>query len=179
MYALVFSVIVAQAAKPAPEVQDRASFFTADTIKKANAVMADIKKRYKKDLMVESIKEIPADWKSKYDPKKKEAFFKKLVEARAQARKLDGMYILVCKDPSWVQVGADLITEKKAFPKAMKDRLLAVIHDKFGKGEYDTGLLELIALMESAFAEIRERGSSRRQEPRTRLGKPSYAAIIR
>jgi len=160
----MLALVLAQAIRPAPQVQDTARFFTPDTIKKANAVMADIKKRYKKDLIVESIKEIPAEWKSKYTPEKKEAFFLKLVHARAEAKKLDGMYILICKRPLWLQLGADRVTEKKAFPKAMQDRLLSVISGKFGKGEYDTGLLELIALIESAFAEVRERGSLQRPE---------------
>jgi hypothetical protein len=159
MYAMMLSLVLAQADRPAPQVQDAARLFTPETIKKANEVMARIKKRYKKDLYVESIKEIPAEWKSKYDPEKKEAFFKKLVNARAEAKKLDGMYILVCKRPDWVQIGADRTTEKKAFPKSIQKRLIDVIQDKFGKAEYDTGLLELIALMEAAFAELRERGS--------------------
>jgi hypothetical protein len=164
MYTIVLSLMLAQADRPAPQVQDPARFFTPETIKKANAAMADIKKRYKKDVFVESIKEIPADWKGKYDPEKKKAFFEKLVDARARAKKLDGVYILVCKRPNWTHFGADRVTEKKAFPAAMQKRLIAVVNEKFGKGEYDTGLLELLALIESAFAEVRERGSSKRPE---------------
>jgi hypothetical protein len=167
MYTAFLSLLLAQAGGPAPQVQDTARFFTPETIKKANAVMADIKKRYKKDVIVESIKEIPDDWKSKYDkaksdPEKKKAFFLKLVDARA--KKLDGVYILVCKRPHWTQFNADRVTQKKAFPAAMQKRLVAVVEEKFGKGEYDTGLLELLALIESAFAEVRERGSLRPPE---------------
>jgi hypothetical protein len=164
MHAIVFAVVLAQAGKPAPQVQDPARFFTPETIKKANAVMASVKKRYKKDLIVESIKEIPADWKGKYDPEKKDAFFLKFVNARAEAKKLNGMYILICKRPHWVQLIADPATQRRAFPKAMRDRLSAVIREKFSAGEYDAALLELVALIETAFAEVRERGTSQRPE---------------
>jgi hypothetical protein len=157
----MFTVVLAQAGQAAPQVQDTARFFTPETIKKANAVIANVKKRYKKDLIVESIKEIPADWKGKYDPEKKDAFFLKFANARIESKKLNGMYILVCKRPQWVQLIADPGTQKRAFPKAMQDRLQTVLREKFGAGEYDTGLLELIALIESAFAEVRERDSQK------------------
>jgi hypothetical protein len=177
MFNLTLSLVLAQAAGGAPQVQDTAGFFAPATIKKANAVIAEVKKRYKKDVFVESIKEIPADWKGKYNPEKKEAFFLKLLNSRAEKKKLDGVYVLICKRPLWLQLGADRTTEKLAFPKAMQKRLLGVVSEKFGKQEYDEGLLELLALIESAFAEVRERGTSQEGSGSVYVSRPQDMVI--
>ncbi len=147
------------------QVRDDAFYFKVDTVRKANEAIAKMKRRYGKTFIVETYKGIPAEWKAKYDPQKKDAFFLKLVSARAKARKLDGLYMLMCKRPTWLQVSADPATERKSFPKAVNDRLFKLMKDRFGKGEYDEGLLDLVALVEKAFAgelgDVRERKRAR------------------
>ena len=49
------------------EVKDEGNFFGAESIKKANAEIKTIKEQLKKDLVIETYKELPADDKEAYE----------------------------------------------------------------------------------------------------------------
>src|SRR5438045_1397751 len=70
------------------EVKDDAGFFSADAIKKANAEIKAIKEQLKKDLVIETYKELPADKKQAYekvakDSKERAHFFEEWGRERA------------------------------------------------------------------------------------------------
>lgn len=82
-------------------VQDQAGLFSKEAKDQANADIAQIKKRFGKDLLIETIATAPKEI-DKIDLKDAAAerkFFKDLAIERAKNAKVNGVYILICDDP--------------------------------------------------------------------------------
>src|SRR5947209_2524075 len=91
----------AQNRSPARKVLDEAGMFSPAAMQKANEEIADINRLYHKDLLVETVTSAPADIKS-VDPKNKSAmqrYFESWAIRRAENERVDGVYVLICKDP--------------------------------------------------------------------------------
>src|SRR5207249_735367 len=118
--AVPFGSVSAQRGGPARKVQDSAKMFSDRARQKADALIDEIKRQFKKDLIVvtfskasESIKDVNVR-----DPKEKRRFFVKWAQDEARARNLNGVLILFCKDPGYVIAVAGKETRKKAFTDA-------------------------------------------------------------
>src|SRR5262249_5543130 len=102
----------------------------------------ELHKKYKKDLAIETFAEIPAKLKKDYNPDERAKFFDKWARERAGELQVDGVYILICKSPSYLEVEVGNKTEKAGFSQAerkeLRDKLLKHFKDK----EYDKGLAE-------------------------------------
>src|SRR5262249_31214708 len=92
--------------KPAlNQVSDHASVFSASAVTKANNAIADLKRQYKKDIVIETSPTVAEG-----------TDFGKLLTQRSAEARGDGIHVLVTKSPGHVQVGASEDTLKKAFP---------------------------------------------------------------
>src|SRR5262249_27518607 len=114
------------------EVKDDAGFFSAETIKKANAEIKAIKDQAKKDLVIETFKELPADKKEAYekvskDPKERERFFVEWARARAKSLEVNGIYVGIFKSPSHLEVEVGHETQKKAFTLENRRKLRDIL----------------------------------------------------
>lgn len=138
LFALAALVVAADLAAP---IQDHAGIFSADAVKTADGILADIKRRFEMDVVVETFKEIPADRKAQYSPEKKEEFFQKWALDQANARKVQGVYILVCLEVRRVEVGADRAAQRRAFKPQNRAELTKIILDKFRQKDFDAGLI--------------------------------------
>ena len=72
-------IVVALAAAPrrrwTARVEDNANFFSADAVKQANDLIAQIKRDSGKDLYVLTLPAIPDELKSQYSPDQRRVFF--------------------------------------------------------------------------------------------------------
>jgi uncharacterized membrane protein YgcG len=130
-----------------PEVQDGAGFFKPETIAKANDGLAEIGKKHKKDFLIETYATVPADKVAAVKTMDKEArskFFQEWANSRARRRRVEGIYVLICKEPSHIQVDVGRETQKGAFTLKDRDHLREILIDAFDKKEYDRGLLEAV-----------------------------------
>jgi uncharacterized protein len=75
-------------------VQDDAHLFSKEAISDANAVIAKIHDRHKKDLFIETVKEGP----------KEKADRPKWSRDRFNEYKLDGVYVVFCKEPHFFRI---------------------------------------------------------------------------
>jgi uncharacterized membrane protein YgcG len=123
-------------------IKDDGHFFSAEALKKANATIAAIKERYNKDLAIETYAEIPADLKADYDADKKEQFFRTWGHERAAKLNLNGIIVLICRDPRHLEIGVGRKTVQKAFTSADRRKLTELMLTRFRKKEFDAGLLE-------------------------------------
>src|SRR5690349_8791042 len=80
-------------------VRDDAKFFSADAVQQAEATIGQIRKDFGKDLLVETFAAIPDSQKGAYDPAQKDAFFSSWASERARAAGVNGVYVLICRDP--------------------------------------------------------------------------------
>src|SRR5438105_2272009 len=82
------------------DVTDKGEFFSAEAVEKANKQIAKVKEKTKRELVIETFKEIPEDRKKDFDEKKKGEFFHHWARDRAKDLKVTGVYILLCKEPA-------------------------------------------------------------------------------
>src|SRR3954469_5160300 len=76
-----------QAQAAIAEVRDEAHFFSADAVAHANEIIKDIKQRYKKDLLIETVRHVPdskRDEANSSDAKVKGHFFANWAIERAR-----------------------------------------------------------------------------------------------
>jgi hypothetical protein len=146
----------ARAADSKAQVVDGAGFFSADAVRQANARLADIDQKYGRQMRIETFAEIPADQRSGYTEPGKRAFFTRWARQRAQASGIRGAFVLICKNPSslQVEVGDDTL-RSGAFTEA--DRLSAAMLSAFRAKDYDKGLSDGIDIFENALRRYQQR----------------------
>jgi uncharacterized membrane protein YgcG len=148
-----------------PEVQDGAGFFKPETIAKANDLLAEIGKKHDKDLLIETYATVPADKVEAVKAMDKEArakFFQEWANSRARRRRVNGVYVLICKEPGHIQVEVGHETQKIAFTTKDRDRLRDLLIDAFQKKEHDRGLIDAVQFVEKTLDENLAHTPSRR-----------------
>src|SRR5262245_52969426 len=85
---------------PLGGIDDHGGFFSADAVAKAKSEIAEIKRRFKKDLVIETFVNPPAKYKGK-DYKEYAAEWS---ESNASRLEVDGVYVLICKEPRILRV---------------------------------------------------------------------------
>lgn len=137
----------AGAAMLVSEVKDQAGLFKPDAVEQANKTIKTIKDAHKKDLVFETYPTIPAGRKEEFDRLGKVRYFEEWARARGQALEVNGLIILVCKEPSHLIVEVGEETRKKAFTLADRDQLVKMLQDRFHKKEFDEGLRDAVAFV--------------------------------
>jgi uncharacterized membrane protein YgcG len=157
---LVGAVLVAglifagQAAAVAPEIKDDGKFFSPDTIKKANKLIREIARKYERDLLVETYAAVPMDQVERVkgmSRDERERFFRNWATDRAEATVVHGVYILVCKEPTHLEI---IITAKarSVFDKDTFDKLRELLLKHFREKHYDEGLLAAVDFVRDKLA---------------------------
>jgi hypothetical protein len=130
----------------APVVNDRGKFFSADAIKKANTTIRELYLNDNKDLLIETYEAVPSESAEKVKGMSREdrlKFFKNWAEKRAEARLVQGVYILICKDPTMIYVEvtpkARNVIDETARVK-LRDKLV----EDFRAKNYDDGLANAV-----------------------------------
>jgi uncharacterized protein len=133
-----------------PPVKDEGKFFSAEALDKANRTIRQIYQRFEKDVVIETFPTIPADLEKKYKEEEKASFFNEWARKRAEELGVNGIYILICKKPGRVEVEVGNQTQKKAFTRNDRDRLVQGILKDFKEKKFDEGLREGVEFIESA-----------------------------
>jgi uncharacterized protein len=136
-----------------PEVRDNAGLFSTTAVKQADEAIRNIQRDFRKDLLVETFAGVPENRTNDY-ARNREEFFASLVRERAQAARLDGIYVLVMKEPPphriRIQVGVGQATRQRAFVTANRDELVRLFQSSFREDKYDKGLRTGVAFVERA-----------------------------
>src|SRR5947208_11273587 len=107
--AFVSILLMLATARPAlalrPVVLDGADFFKPETIDKADAIIRQIKSATGKDLMVETYPTIPERMQPDYERKGRDGVFRDWVTERGRALRVDGVLMLISRDPGRLQIG--------------------------------------------------------------------------
>ena len=134
-----------------PEVRDNAGLFSTAAVKQADETIRNIQRDFRKDLLVETFAGVPESRTNDY-ARNREEFFASLVRERAQAARLDGIYVLVMKEPPphrfRIQVGVGQATRQRAFVTANRDELVRLLQSSFREDKYDEGLRTSVAYVE-------------------------------
>src|SRR5205807_256209 len=132
-----------------PEIKDDGKFFSAEAIKKANDIIReihDLDPRDHKDLFIETYATVPGGaTKAEELKKSKEArdeYFAKWGQARERELRVDGVYVIITRNPAHIEVGVGKETAKKAFTREDKRELQRTLLERFKKKEYNEGLIQ-------------------------------------
>jgi hypothetical protein len=133
-----------------PPIKDDGKFFKVETLDKANKKIREIYENYRKDVVVETIASLSDEQEKQIKDEGKEKFFARLALERAKAQGVNGIYILLCKKPTHLQVHMDPRTQKKDFTAANRRTLIEKLIAEFKEGKFDEGLLVGLDVIDSA-----------------------------
>jgi len=137
-------VLFAGAQLASADVQDNAGFFSEDAVRQANFDLKDIKQKYGKDLLVETLPTLPAEVQSQINAQNKDKVYAEWAQQRGRDAKLDGVIVLITREPSHLQIGVGNKTQQKAFSLKDRDRLRDQMLTSFRQKQYDQALLNAI-----------------------------------
>src|SRR5437870_9515514 len=115
-----------------PQVHDHGKLFKAETVKEADAILLKIQEKYKKDVVVETFDKIPDEVLQRYkyapDLESRKAFFHRWVADKASEAKVNGVYLLICKDQNhknstWIEEEVGEESRQKAFTESDRKEL--------------------------------------------------------
>src|SRR5262249_14034496 len=134
------------------EVKDDGKVLGEEVIKKANAEIKTIKEQFKKDLVIETYKELPADDKEAYekvakDRKETAKFFAKWAQRRAEKMEVNGVYVVVFRNPTHLEIEVGTETGKKAFTLDDRTKVGELLSAKIKEKEFDKAWLEATAFV--------------------------------
>lgn len=126
-------------------VRDNGAFFSESAKSEATRKISEIERQYKKDVVIETFKEIPEEIKQGVDLTDKAAvgrLFEKWTVEQAKQQKVNGVYILLTKEPAHIQIVVGNDTQKKAFTLLDRTNLTSLMLNKLRKKQNDDALLE-------------------------------------
>ena len=135
------------AREKALESKDPAKFFGEEAFKKVAPAAEKLFKEKKIDLMIETFAVPPkmdADKVKAMTAMDREKFFREIALERGKAEKVNGVYILVCKNPGFVYV--ERIGEAD-LPADLGSRLRSTLLGSFKEKKFDDGLAKAVEMV--------------------------------
>ena len=152
VFPLAVTLLLSVAATAGAEVRDAAGFFSEDAVRQATFDLREAKQKYGKELLVETFPTVPADMQSQLSQLGKEQFFEQWARQRAREAKIDGVAVLVTKDPRYVHAVVGDKTRQRAFTVEDRKQLLDELLTAFRAERYDEGLLGAVKLFRERLA---------------------------
>lgn len=134
------------------QVRDDEGFFRPGFVKLADEVLDDIHARTGKDLMVETFPTIPDEMKESARQQDKQGFYDHWVISEARAHNVNGVFVLITKDPPHIQVGVGKETREKAFTFKDRDELVEKLTETFREHQFDRGLMDAVNFVRQRMA---------------------------
>jgi len=145
---LLVPLLADEKAAAASGVRDQAHYFTAPAISQAEEIIRQINHRHNKDVHVETLPDVPQNLRPELEVKGKQKFFEDWADQRALQQGVNGVYILICKDPSHLQAAVGSDTAQHLFTVEDRNRLVRGMLDYFKKREFDQGLIHGVQFVE-------------------------------
>jgi len=132
------------------DIRDNGAFFSDTAKAEASRQMAEIGARFKREVVVETFKSVPDDLKQGVNLQDRAAqnrLFEQWALRKARDLKVNGVYILLSKEPSHLQVLVGNETQKSLFQPRDRDALVSAMLAKLRDHKNDAALLEGVGLI--------------------------------
>jgi hypothetical protein len=136
--ALVPLLLLASAASA--QVRDDARFFSPQTVARANETIDRVRQQYRKTVVVETYDAVPGNLQGDLQQLGRDRFYAQWADNRMRSMSLDGLLILITKNPGRVQVGLGKATPDRTFTVSDREQVRKVLADNFRSQQYDAGL---------------------------------------
>lgn len=133
-------------------IQDNAGFFSENAKSDAGRNIRELQRTVNKDVCVETFAEIPADVRQGVNLQDKAAMnrlFDQWAVKRAREQSVNGVYMLLVKQPAHLQVVVGNETQKQAFTLADRDALVSTMLAKLRAKDHDAALREGVSFVAS------------------------------
>jgi S1-C subfamily serine protease len=130
-------------------VKDGAKFFSAEAVAKADAEIKRLAHRFGRDLLIETYPAVPPDDTDRVRAmagEEKEVYFRAWAQRRARAQGVNGITVLICRDPTYLYVNVAQ-EAKPVFDESAERRLRDLLRTRFHDRKYDEGLLAAVKLV--------------------------------
>lgn len=135
-----------------PGVRDGAGLFSPAAVVQADADIRAMATRYHKDLLIETFAGVPAGQVKTFKglrSKQQKQFQAAWTKKQAESAGIDGVYVLICKDP--VYVGIAVAPEaQEAFTESDRKRLYQLLSRRLGGKQNDQALAAAVKLVRDA-----------------------------
>ena len=134
----------------ANKVKDYASFFSPAVVEKADDEIRKISRNLKRPIAVDTFKQPPAALAKQVasaSADEKKRIYGNWQNERMRASRFEGIYLLVTREPSRLEVGVSSELEKRAFKPADRVKLQSLLLEKFRAKQFDEGLTEGLNLI--------------------------------
>ncbi len=146
------------APKPAADpIKDQAHLFSPEAIKKATEELRDVSQKFHREVMVETYPQVPANDRDKVREMKREersTYFRNWASQRLRSDALNGALILICKEPSHLQVQFSGHV-RSIFSEKDTEKIVQLMVARFRDKEFDAGLLDAIRYIRDKLADSR------------------------
>ena len=157
--ALFGLTVVSRAFAVAPEIKDEAKMFSAEAVKKANEQIKDIARKHHLDLLVETFTTVPGDQVAKVKDLPREErvkFFQTWAKDRMNHHVVNGVYVLICKEPPFVRVEvSDGTIARQRFGTAFGGEMGKMFLEEFREKRFDEGLLKAVKMTQDKLGETK------------------------
>ena len=136
-------------------VRDNGDFFSDTAKKEATRKISEIETHYKKDLVIETFTIIPEEIKRGVDLTDKPSLnkmFEQWTVREAKQQKVNGIYVLLSREPAHLQIVVGNDTQNKAFTLKDRDNLASLMLSKLRTKQYDDALSECVKFVSTTMA---------------------------
>lgn len=126
-------------------VTDNGGFFSAQAKAQAAEVIRELSMTGKQDLTIETFKEVPLEMRSGanlQDKAQRQAFFSQWANRQFKEKGMNGVYVLLVKEPPHLQVAVGNNTQRAAFTTRDRDALVSLMTAKLREKQNDDALRE-------------------------------------
>ncbi len=147
--AVALALTAAQTARA--EVHDNANLFSPAAVSAANDATQQMMQRHGRGLVIETFPSVPAADRAAVE-QDKAGYFKRMTTERGRATGVDGVYVLICMDPRFVDLRPGKLTEQHGdFTTADVQRVSAQLKKDLGANNDDQALSDTVAGVEQAY----------------------------
>jgi S1-C subfamily serine protease len=140
-------------------IKDEGKFFSPEVVKKVNDDLRELTKKYHRDFAIETYATVPEGQAEKVKAMSKEeraTYFRKWARERMREQQVDGIFLLICKEPSHLTVEVPARLESTFDEKAVKE-LADGLLTNFREKKYDEGLTEAVKFVTEKLAKSKEK----------------------
>lgn len=139
--------LLAPAITSAGSIEDRAGFFSKEAVRDADVRLGTVQKEHNAELRIETYAGVPDDQKATVAAMTREErskYFLTWMQKRAGEIHAGGVLVLICKDPTYLEIGAGKNFRERGFTSAQREEMATHMMSSFKAKKYDEGLAKLV-----------------------------------
>ena len=134
------------------DVRDEGHFFSDDAVRQANDTIAQIRRDYGRDVVIETYPTAPDAIRQRLGSGREGDVWNNWMLQRISDAKVHGIFVVITKDPPHIQSGVDNDTGKQAFIKSDHEQLTSIVAGEFRSRQFDDGLRRGLEFVQKTLA---------------------------